>query len=350
MDEQKKHDLEFKHFVENSKKILITSHISPDPDAVCSVLLLGTTLKSNFPDKEIKMVLEEKPARTLDFLEGYSGIEFRPLLEAAQELKPDLFILLDAPNFERCSRDSGVELRELLDRIDTRVAIIDHHEEHGKDNSDLYVNNKRPATAQEVYELLFEKLHLMKPDGYAQTTLLGIISDTARHKFDNPVHRDTYRAVSDLLDAGASIEELETKMDRYDRHQLKVLNNLIKNTASSGQGYTYSFIDDSFTQNWIKSNKPLDSFKLGFEEFTNNFLKNFEDNLWGFAVYKEMVGDDSTYGVSFRSKTGVKDVSKIAHKLGGGGHKAAAGAKFKADSVQQALEKVKKAVESSEDN
>lgn len=334
----------FQQLLESAQKILITSHISPDPDAIASVLLLGKTLKLNFTNNKVEMVLEERPARPLDFLESYQEIQFRPLLEATKGLEADLFIILDAPSLERCSRNESNLLKDFLKQARTSTAIIDHHEVHGKDNSDIYINNHRPATTQEVYELLFEKLNLKKPAGYARTTLLGIISDTSRHKFDNPLHRKTYSIVSDLLDDGASIEELETKMDRYDTLQLSVLNNLISHIKDSGNGYTYSYIDDEFANDWLKNHKSVGSFKMGFEDFTNSFLKNFENNLWGFAVYKEMVGGDDTYGVSLRAATGVKDVSKIAYKLGGGGHKPAAGAKFKASSVQEAIEKVEKAI------
>ena len=295
------------------------------------------------------MVLEEKPARKLDFLDGYQEIEIRPLLEATSEFEPDLFILLDAPSFERGSRNNGARLKKLLGDLNSKVMIIDHHEEYGKERSDVYINNRRPATAQEIYELLFEKLKLKKPDGYAQTALLGIISDTDRHKFDNPVHRATYRIVSDLLDSGASIEELEASMGRYDAGQLEVLNNLISNITDSGQGYTYSFIDDELAKDWLRTTKSPDSFKLACEAFTQQFLKNFETNLWGFIVYLDIASGEGVYGVSLRSATGVKDVSKIAHQLGGGGHKPAAGAKFGASNVEAAIEKVKKAVSGADD-
>lgn len=349
MDDSKIITLEFRQLVETAGKILITSHISPDPDAVTSALLVGRTLKYNFPEKDVQIVLEEEPARKIDFLDGYDEIKFKLLLEAVAEFQPDLIILVDAAGFDRVSRVDGVKLRQLINSRQIKTAIIDHHEQHGRDDARVYINNQRPATAQEAYELLFEELNFQKPRGYAETTLLGIISDTARHKFDNPIHRQTYRVVSDLIDAGASIEKLEAKMDRYDVDQLMVLNNLISNITDSDQGYTYSFIDDKLSQNWLISGKSVDSFKLGLEEFTNRFLKNFQKNYWGFAVYMEMVGQRGFYGVSFRSVSGVKDVSKIAYMLGGGGHKAAAGAKFEASSVEAAIERVKAVISGADD-
>lgn len=334
----------FRQLLESAQKVLVTSHISPDPDAISSALLVGKTLRFNYPEKGTHIVLEEKPARKVDFLDGYQEIEFKPLLEATTELQPNLFIMVDAANFERVSRVNGPKLRQLLKNRQIKTATIDHHEQHGKDEVSLYINNQRPATAQEVYELLFEKLDLKKPRGYAEITLLGIISDTARHKFDNPVHRETFRVVSDLIDSGASIEELETITERYTQDQLEVYKNLLDNITDSGKGYTYSFIDDKFTSDWLSSQKPTEALKLGCEEFTNQFIKNYKDNLWGFVIHPELNDANNNYGVSLRSTSGNVDVSKLAYKLGGGGHKPAAGAKVKASNVDEALEKVKEAI------
>jgi nanoRNase/pAp phosphatase (c-di-AMP/oligoRNAs hydrolase) len=43
-------------------------------------------------------------------------------------------------------------------------------------------------------------------------------------------------------------------------------------------------------------------------------------------------------------------VSRVAVSLGGGGHKPAAGAKLKAESIREAVERVKQAVEKSADS
>ena len=156
---------QFKELVESANRILVTSHISPDPDAVCSVLLTGLSLKLNFPDKDVELVLEENPSRDISFLDGYQDIEFKDVLQETAEFKPDLFIMLDAPNFERCSRRDGPKLRQQLSDLQTKVVIIDHHEEHGRDEADFYLNNRRPATAQELYEFLFEKMKFKRRKG-----------------------------------------------------------------------------------------------------------------------------------------------------------------------------------------
>src|SRR3989344_5886530 len=114
----------FKQLVETSQRVSITSHISPDPDALASVLLLGTTLKLNYPDKEVLMTLEEEP-EGLEFLAGYKDIKFELLTDALNGYKPDLFILLDAVNYERCSRNDGEAVRQYLkdNKVATAIKI-----------------------------------------------------------------------------------------------------------------------------------------------------------------------------------------------------------------------------------
>src|SRR5437868_1046243 len=93
----------FKNLIEESSRILITSHTSPDPDALASLLLMGTTMMLNFPDKKVVMVLEEQPSG-LDFLNNYQQIKFAPLNEQVNHFTPDLFIIVDANSYRRVSR------------------------------------------------------------------------------------------------------------------------------------------------------------------------------------------------------------------------------------------------------
>lgn len=330
--------------ITSAKSILVTSHISPDPDAVSSALLLGQTLKANYSDKTVKVVLEEKPDRKLDFLKGYDEIEYSNLFETVKKFQPELFIIVDANTYKRISRLESEKLQKHIKASGIKTAIIDHHEEEGQDDANVSINTKRPATAEEVYALFFEQLKFKKPEGFAETTLLGIISDTQRHRFDHPGYRETYRITSDLLDAGASIEKLENKIEQYNRNELEALAHLLGNITDSGEGYTYSFVTDDFLDGWQAGNKPNTDLKSAYDIFSNQFIRNYESNHWGFTVYPDVLSGPGHYGVSFRSLSSIKDVADVARRLGGGGHKAAAGAKFNASSIEEAIKKVKSAI------
>jgi bifunctional oligoribonuclease and PAP phosphatase NrnA len=330
---------QLQNLVLHANKILITSHISPDADAVCSSLLLAETLKLNYPEKKIRQVLEEKPNQDYSFLSNYQSIEFKQLLTGLQDDIPELLIIVDANNFGRVSRNDGQAVQTLIRQHNIRTAIIDHHEPADKDQTDIFINNLAPASAQEVYSLCFERLNMKKPAGYAEITMLGILSDTRRFKYHNPMHRETFRIVSDLIDANADIEKLENQISRYSPAQLEVVSHLSSNAVSTGAGYNYSFVADEFAAAWLTSGKSIDDYKSGCEIFINQFIRNLGSNTWGFVVYPDLVAGKGNYAASFRALWGT-DVSVIARGLGGGGHKSAAAAKVQAVNTEEVVRRV----------
>lgn len=330
---------------QESQRILITAHVAPDPDAVCSALLLGLTLTKNYPDKSVVVNLEEEPSRDLEFLPGYQTIKFGSLVDGVKEFTPDLFIVVDANRYDRCSRLDGNALNKYVSehKQTLKTVIIDHHEPDDKDAADLYINQGSPAATQDVYELCFDQVGLKKPESYEVVTMLGIIADSGRFKYSNPKHRETFKIVSDLLDAGASIEQLENKLGQYTKDQIKVLAELANN-LSHQDDYSFTFISDDFAKSWQKQGKAVQDFKIGCEIFSNDFIRNVDNRSWGFVVYPDLGAEQQVYGVSLRSVGPARDVAAIALKLGGGGHKAAAGAKIKVNNVQDAVQKVKKTI------
>ncbi len=323
----------------NSQRILITSHISPDPDAYCSALLLGRTLKLNFPKIKTEVVLEET-ATNLKFLQEANTVKHTALLAAVKKFKPDLLIMLDGNNYERFSRLESVPLRQYVRTNKVKTVIIDHHEKFGADKVDLYIHRGSPATTQDVYWLCFEELGLKKPIGFQDTTMMGILSDTGRFLYQNKLHRETYKITSELLDAGVNIEALTNRMSQYSIARMSVISELSANLSQNRQ-YSYSLISDGFARSWRKDQTEL---KAGCEAFVNIFIRNIEGRIWGFVVYPDLQKGGGFYGVSLRSINGTVDVSKIAKILGGGGHKPAAGASFAARNAKNAARTVQQAI------
>jgi len=331
-----------KELIESSNRILITSHISPDPDAVSSVLLAGSTFKKNYPNKQISMVLEEKPTG-LDFLAGYDQIIFEPVHDQLQTLKPELFLLLDANAYSRASRNYGVKIQEYIKKNGVKSVFIDHHELDGKDDSDIFINQRSPAVAQDVYEVLFGYLKLSKPEGFAQTTMTGLYADTGGFAYTNPRHSDTFKLADELIENGADIETIRNYLFQYSDDDLLVLKELLQNVRH-GADYTFSSLSDDFVNEWLNASKSAAALPKATELFVNDFLRNINGRKWGFIVYKNVLQGENIYSASFRSVAGVKDVADIARKLGGGGHKPAAGAKFEAENLQAAINKVEQAI------
>jgi phosphoesterase RecJ-like protein len=329
----------FKQLIDDAERILITSHVSPDPDAVASVLLLGTTLELNFPDKKIELVLEEEPDG-LNSLEGYEQIKFEPLAAGIESFKPDFFVIVDANNYERCSRKDGLKIRNYITNNHIRSAILDHHEPEGQDRADIYLNSGNPACAQEVYELCFSGLKLNKPVGYAQTTMLGLYADTGGFAYKNPRHNATLALADELIGASANIEQIKNALYQYTEDDVRILGELATNVSGGGD-YSYSYINDGFVEQWLKTGRTAAELNHGTGAFVNDFIRNIAGRKWGFIVYKNILHGDDMYSVSLRAVGDARDVAKIAAQLAGGGHKSAAGGKVQAKSVEEAIDKVK---------
>lgn len=328
---------ELAKLIECAERILITSHLGPDPDAFCSSLLLYKTLRANYPDKKVSVCLEE-PISKLEFIDGHNDIEFRPLDKALSSHKPQLLIILDANNLSRCTRHEK-EVRPLLDNV--QIAVIDHHEpENIEANAAVFINQKSPACAQDIYEVCFEQMNLQRPDGYAQIAMLGIYADTGGFVYENPAYKKTFSIASKLIEDGASIEKIKNALEQYTEDEIKIAGRFFEN-LSEFNGFSFSYLDDEFasTKDW----DPQD-IKGGCRIFVNDFSRNVGGRPAGFAIYKDTLADDDVYSVSFRAVNGSVDVAAVVAKLGGGGHKASAGAKIKAPSVEEAIEQVKSAI------
>ena len=332
----------FKHLVEDTQNILITSHASPDPDAVASTLLLGGALKLNFPNKRIEMILEEEPD-SLSFLSGYNQIKFSPLDEATAELKPELFILVDVANFSRASRQSGEKLREYIKSSQAKVAIIDHHEPEGRDESDLYINSMKSASVQEIYELIFSQLDLKKPSDSAQVAMTGLYGDTGGFTYIDASNADALELAAELVREGATVETLKYQLNQFSEDQIQVVSELAKN-LSHFKDFTYSYLEDGFVDTWQKSGKPQAAMQRANKIFIDDYIRNIDGRDKGFIAYRNPLEGEDMYSVSFRAARGSQDVSKLARTLGGGGHKSSAGGKVEAKTVQEALSKIQEAI------
>lgn len=332
----------FKELIENSHKILVITHVGPDPDAFCSLILAGTTLELNYPDKQVLMNTEEQTG-DLKPLVGYDKIHLQKLDAAVDDFNPDLIIMLDAMNFGRCTRGDAAAIGQMVKERGIKLAIIDHHEPVGVEANDVYINQNSPAAVQDVYEVLFDQLGLKKPAGYAQTTLLGLYSDSGGFVYETTRFERMFSLASELVAAGAKLETISALLRQFSSDTMQALGELSKNTAHDDD-YSYSFISDEFTKSWQATNKSFDQLKLGVAHFVNEYIRNIDGRHWGFVIYKDLAGGDDTYGVSLRSLGGTKNVAKIAEALGGGGHIPSAGAKIKASSVKEALNQVKKVI------
>ncbi|HZP55264.1 MAG TPA: DHHA1 domain-containing protein, partial [Candidatus Saccharimonadales bacterium] len=191
---------------------------------------------------------------------------------------------------------------------------------------------------------LFKDLNLKQPDGYAQVTMAGLFADTGGLVYIKPgQHREVFRLTDELVSGGANIEEIANQLSRFSEDDMKMLAELASNTTHDGD-YTYSFIRDEVIDSWHRQGKTHAELQKPTGAFLDDYIRNIGGREWGFIVYKNILQGQGMYSVSLRSVDGIIDVSVIASDLGGGGHKPAAGAKFQAGNINDAVSKVKEVI------
>lgn len=327
----------------NAKSILLTSHLSPDPDAICSLLLLTKTLALNFPDIQIYATLEDDP-NIIEGLEGIEIVHHQSLDDAVRHTNPDLIIVTDTNRLSRVSRIGSNLLQELVSKH-VKTVVIDHHDETGKDSFDIeLIDDNIPAATQMVYEICFNKLSYEKPDSFAKLTMLGIVADTGGLRYGGKDYTVTKKIIEQLTSEGVNIESAEKVLNRLNPLQESVVKSLTKNFRVE-LDYSFSFLDDAIRQKWKEENQSPGAFKAAKNIFINNSLAGARGKNWGFCVTPSMTLGDGHYDVSFRSLPGTVNVAMICQKINdGGGHENAAGTSIEASTIEEALDLVKQAI------
>ena len=165
----------------SAKKIGITYHVSPDGDAVGSVLALYNGLKSL--NKDCYILSKEALSENLRFLlgaEDVTGETYEPTSDT------DVVIVLDCGNYERVCAN--------LENYDKVLLNVDHHLSNDMYGNENYVDTNAAATAEIVYELLLELGFVFKEDDEISKEIgtclyTSLVTDTGAFRHSNVTYR-----------------------------------------------------------------------------------------------------------------------------------------------------------------
>ena len=278
-------------------KILITSHVQPDGDAIGSTLATMQILRTI--GKSAQIFIDDTVRKNLQALPHFDEIR-RPA--EGEKFDVDLLLILDT------SPDRIGNVRNLTD---APILNVDHHVTNKGEGVDLYDEPEAAATCEIVFKLARELDVPITPD-IATCLYTGIATDTGFFQFSN-TRAETLAIASELITCGVSpnfiSEQLEKKSLEEVRGLADALNSLKMFCDGKVAGMTLDYATvqkfDS-TEGFIDEIRVIDTVDVAFliTEKAPNVCR-----------------------VSMRSK-GV-NVAKIADKLGGGGHVRAAGCTLK---------------------
>ncbi|MDU2489252.1 MAG: bifunctional oligoribonuclease/PAP phosphatase NrnA [Clostridium celatum] len=303
-------------FILESKKIGITYHVSPDGDAVGSVLALFNALKSL--NKDCYIISKDTLSENLKFLKGSDEITGE-IIEPVDET--DIVVVLDCGNLERVSAN--------LKEFTGTIVNIDHHLSNDKYGDINYIDSNAAATAEIVFELLnlmgisFEKEDsVIKDIGTCMYT--SIVTDTGAYRHSNVTER-THKISAVLKKIGVDNTFIyQSLFDNKDFSRIKLIGKALSSMQLILNGKVALLeIDKNFTAD------------LGIDVGDTSDIISYGLQIKGVEVTLLLKEVEDGVKASLRAKSYV-DVRKIAEVFGGGGHIRASGIKIKNMSMEEA--------------
>jgi bifunctional oligoribonuclease and PAP phosphatase NrnA len=286
--------------VNAASTILIVTHVSPDGDAIGS--LLGLTHALHTRGKTVTPVVDEGVPDYLKYIPGSDLV-----LPKVTIGKYDLMICTDASD-ELRTGDSGLYGRT----HSTKVINLDHHATNTL-FGDIHLVMPEAVSATEIVYHLLRKMEQSFTREIAVPLLTGLVTDTIGFRVSS-VTAETLAIAQVLMQAGASLTEITQRtLDNKSYTTINLWKNALQSVTLQG-----TVIYATVSQEDLR--------RAGLEETTDaglvGFLNTVSEAMIA-CVFKENA--DGTIELSFRSKPGF-DVGTTAFTLGGGGHKQASGA------------------------
>ncbi|HET97569.1 MAG TPA: bifunctional oligoribonuclease/PAP phosphatase NrnA [Desulfurivibrio alkaliphilus] len=298
--------------IKEAENILILTHIHPDGDALGSQLGLGYILRDL--GKQVCLYGESEVSHLYDFLPGAADITV-----GLPELGSfDCAIALDCGDAYRL----GGEMAALL--TVKPFLVIDHHAGHREFGDLRWVDPGRASTGEMVYDLAVALGAEVSPAA-AYCLYTAVVSDTGSFKYSS-TSADTFRVARELILKGVKPAEVAGKLfDNYTMPRLRLFQRVLESLQLLAGGRIAL----------ISAPRRLFDETGAAPHDTEGFI-NYPRALACVQVaafLKE--AEPGKISVSMRSKDSSCDVSLVAAKFGGGGHRNAAGFKRLDTTIEQ---------------
>lgn len=298
--------------LKDAKNVLIGTHEHPDGDALGSSLAVLHALESQGIAATVYI-----PDPAADFF------QFIPGFDRLTTVKPDVnefdtVILLDYTQLYRTHLEEEVTGKP-------RVISIDHHYDNTKQAAINLIVPEAAATAHILFPLFFA-LHIPITTDIATCLLTGIFTDTGSFMHDS-VTPDILQISSYLMQKGARLSHIAH--ETYQKKELSGLQiwgrALSRILMSKETGAAVSII----------TKEDLEECGATLDDLSGvvSMLNTLPDTKFAMLLVEYEHGKIKG---SLRSEPhkGI-DVSKIAKRLGGGGHKLASGFEIQGHIIQE---------------
>lgn len=301
---------------------LVVFHRNPDADAVGSAFALKQILEA-LGSRAFCVCQDEIPPRLRFLING----EQESVLPSAipEDLASARVISVDTAS----PSQMGTLYELFADRV---VLMIDHHG-MGEPYADHYIRPDAAATGEIMFDMvkqLATEGRLTITDSLCVRLYAAISADTGGFRFSN-VTPQTHLRAAELLVSGIDSAEIN--------HRLFSSNTMEQLRAqAAGISNLHLFADGKIA---VVTFPYALKAALGLSDEHLDTLVELGRSLVGVrvSIALRQPGTEGVFRASMRS-VGAYDVSALAAKFGGGGHKKAAGCTISAADVNDAMEKI----------
>jgi phosphoesterase RecJ-like protein len=317
-----------KSLIDACQRIVISSHVKPDADAIGSEVGLALMLQQL--GKDVRVVNTSSTPAHLLFLDPAGLVrQFAAGEPAAAIAEAQLHFIVDTSSWNQLS-DVGAAMRQ----SQAKRIVIDHHVSADDLGAVEFKDSTREATGALIFDLA-DALDWPISPAAATALFAALATDTGWFRF-SATTGGTMRTAGRLIELGAQPHEIYRELyERGSLARMQLIGRALgRITLDCGGRLAYTQIPWSdFTE--------LGANSADTEDLVNECLKITGTR----AAFIAIEQANKQVKVSFRSRSDV-DVARIAEQFRGGGHKQASGATLAGplkSAVKQALEAMRDA-------
>ena len=289
-------------------RFLVTSHEAPDGDALGSLLAMGLALRKL--DKDVVMFLGGPAPLPGEY--RFLELKQRGLVRTRpSDFAERVLVAVDCASAARVGAEPGV--------VDAaRFTInIDHHHDNPR-FGDLNLIVPDASSTGEVLADLFPELGVALTPEIAEALYIALVTDTGRFQYANTSPK-ALRLAADLVEAGADVHRVfQGVYENVQFAKLKLLARALEraHVLEGGEIVVSHLLRGDFEA--VGATEP-------YSEGIIDVLRSVEGSAVSALIREPPRDTGPARKVSLRSSVDEVDVSAIARKSGGGGHREAAG-------------------------
>jgi bifunctional oligoribonuclease and PAP phosphatase NrnA len=286
------------------KTFCVVGHVRPDGDCIGSQL--GLTLALRNQGKKVACWNEDPMPAKLAFLDP-DGLVQKPRPGTAF----DCVIATDCASFERLGKaGSGLGQRKLF-------INIDHHASNTRYADINWISDKEPSTGEIIFRLMKTANWPITPE-IADCLFTAVSTDTGSFQYPS-TRPSTYNVAGELVKRGANLARIcDEVYQSYPLSRARLLQHVYNHFHLTHENQIAYF--------WLKK---ADFDRTGAvaddSEGLIDHIRAIEPVVVA-CLFEELAPDMTR--ISLRSKSEQVNVNEIASSFGGGGHRAAAGARI----------------------